>query len=298
MRSDWLEAFLTFSRSMNFTHAAEMLHISQPALHVKIGKLADSLGQPLYRKVGRNLVLTPAGERVAAHARDQTDRSNAFIEELRTGASHWPVSLCAGAGAYLYLLGPAISEFTEQESYPLNLMTGDQDRTIELVRSGEAHIGVTAIDMAPPGIAATVLTDVAQVLIVPENHRLARRRRIRMTDLQDEALIVPPANRPQRRMIDHHLMHAGVAWKVAVEANGWDLMLKFAGLGIGLAVVNGFCQVPPGLLAKPLEDFPVIRYQILQRKGSDLHRGAAEMKQCLLTHRNTWRRAIKKRASS
>ena len=61
MRLDWLQAFLTFSQSMNFTRAAEALHISQPALYVKIGKLAKWLGHPLYRKEGRNLILTPVG---------------------------------------------------------------------------------------------------------------------------------------------------------------------------------------------------------------------------------------------
>ena len=59
MRADWLQAFLTFSETMNFTRAAAGLNISQPALHVKVGKLAEWAGQPLYRKAGRNLVLTP-----------------------------------------------------------------------------------------------------------------------------------------------------------------------------------------------------------------------------------------------
>jgi LysR family transcriptional regulator, low CO2-responsive transcriptional regulator len=50
MRTDWLQAFLTFSETMNFTRAAAELNISQPALHVKIRKLAEVLGEPLYHK--------------------------------------------------------------------------------------------------------------------------------------------------------------------------------------------------------------------------------------------------------
>ncbi|MBU6951758.1 LysR family transcriptional regulator [Hahella sp. HN01] len=52
MKSDWIESFLVFSECMNFTHAAERLHISQPALHVKIKKLSEQLQTPLYRKSG------------------------------------------------------------------------------------------------------------------------------------------------------------------------------------------------------------------------------------------------------
>lgn len=95
MRADWLQAFLTFSQTMNFTRAAAELNISQPALHVKAGKLAEWAGQPLYRKVGRNLVLTPAGEMVAAFAREERERLQAFTGELRAGESSRPVVLCA-----------------------------------------------------------------------------------------------------------------------------------------------------------------------------------------------------------
>src|SRR6516162_9121125 len=104
MRTDWLQAFLTFSQTMNFTRAAAELNISQPALHVKIGKLAGSLGQTLYYKAGRNLVLTPAGERVSAYARAEQERLLAFIDDLRQGASRRSVAFCAGNGAYLNLL--------------------------------------------------------------------------------------------------------------------------------------------------------------------------------------------------
>jgi DNA-binding transcriptional LysR family regulator len=36
-------------------------------------------------------------------------------------------------------------------------------------------------------------------------------------------------------------------WSVAVEATGWELMLQFARVGLGIAVVNDFCTVPRGL---------------------------------------------------
>lgn len=293
VRSDWLQAFLVFSESMNFTRAAETLHISQPALHVKISKLSDWLGQPLYRKLGRNLLLTPAGERVAAHAREERERALAFVEELRTGVSRAPVVLCAGTGAYLYLLGPAISLFSEQAVWPLKLISGDRDRTVQLLLSGEAHLGVTALDAVPAGIAAESLVAVEQVLALPCDHRLAKKRKLRLTDLQDEALVVPPQDRPHRIMLNQMLSDAGVSWRVAVEASGWELMLHFVGLGIGLAIVNGCCRLPPGLVGKALEELPGIRYQVLQRAGGQLHAGATELRRLLLVNGDAWRLAGK-----
>lgn len=291
MRSDWLDAFLTFSKSMNFTRAAEAMNISQPALHVKIRHLAEGLEQPLYRKTGRDLVLTPAGRLVAAHAREQQEQAQAFVERLRTGSSSAPVVLCAGAGAYLYLLGPAISRFSETPASPMNLVTGDRDRTIDLMNSGEAHLGVTALDGMPDGLTATTLTDVDQVLVVPRDHRLARKKTATLADLEGESLIVPPPDRPHRSMLNRMLMNAGVSWRVAVEANGWELMMHFVCLGIGLAVVNGGCRVPPELVAKSLKELPGIRYHILERPDARQHSGARALKALLLQTAEDWRKA-------
>ena len=291
MRSDWLEAFLTFSESMNFTRAAEVMNISQPALHVKIKHLAEELGQPLYRKIGRDLVLTPAGRLVAAHARDQRQQATAFLEKLHTGNSRSPVVLCAGAGAYLYLLGPAISRFTQAAYSPLNLVTGDKDRTIDLVASGEAHLGVTALDSLPAGLTATTLTDVDQILVLPRGHRLARKKTPGLADLEGEALIVPPPDRPHRSMLNRLLMNTGTSWRVAVETNGWELMMHFVGLGVGLAIVNGGCRVPPELVTKPLRELPGIRYHILERPDARQHAGTQALKELLLETAEDWRKA-------
>ncbi|MFD0541615.1 LysR family transcriptional regulator [Actinomadura luteofluorescens] len=66
LSTDALASFAVFADHLNFTRAAEALHISQPALHVKVQKLADTLGRPLYTRQGRRLALTPAASRSPA----------------------------------------------------------------------------------------------------------------------------------------------------------------------------------------------------------------------------------------
>ncbi|WP_433478061.1 helix-turn-helix domain-containing protein [Spirillospora sp. CA-142024] len=65
LSTDALASFAVFADHLNFTRAAEELHISQPALHVKVQKLAENLGRPLYTRQGRRLTLTSTGEQVA-----------------------------------------------------------------------------------------------------------------------------------------------------------------------------------------------------------------------------------------
>jgi DNA-binding transcriptional LysR family regulator len=289
LRSDWLDAFLVFSKEMNFTKAAEKLNLSQPALHTKISKLGEWLEVPLYYKVGRNLALTPQGERVAAYAREQQERSGSFVDTLRSGSTDQPVVLCAGEGAYAYLLGPALSAFTKKNRQKLRLLTGDQDRTFEALLSGEAHIGVSAPDTLPSRVKGEFLTEVGQVLVMPRNHPLAQKKKLELKHLNNQDLVAPPNPRPHRVMINRMLMDANVTWRVAVEASGWDLMMQFVHLGLGLAIVNGFCRPGAGLVAKPLRQLPRIRYQILTPKHRPQNANTSALRERLMAHRHDWR---------
>src|SRR5687767_85799 len=122
-------SFVTFADVANFTHAAKRLHISQPALHVQIKKLAEAVGRPLYRRDGKSLVLTPEGERLAAYGREVRERGAAVLAEVRGERASGPVVLAAGQGAFLYLLGGAIKKFPKQR-WPLRLLSMTGPETI------------------------------------------------------------------------------------------------------------------------------------------------------------------------
>ena len=64
--------------------------------------------------------------------------------------------------------------------------------------------------------------------------------------------MVPPAGRPHREMLARMLQSAGVNWEVAVEASGWELILQFVTLGVGVAVVTACCNISRALVAIPL----------------------------------------------
>ncbi len=278
MNYAWLASFVAFADQPNFTHAARRLHISQPALHVQIKKLAEQVGRPLYRRDGKALVLTPEGERLAAYGREIADRGAAVLAELRGEAASGPVVLAAGQGSFLYLLGTAIRRFPKQR-WPLRLLAMTGPETIEAVRSARAHLGVIATGEPPADLATQRIRDVHQRVIVAATHRLARRKTVRPRDLAGEAIVVAPAGSPHRAMIAHVL--ADIAWEVAVEATGWELMLGFARAGMGIAIVNDFCAVPRGMVGIELEDAPAIAYHAIARPGA-LSPGAARLRELIL----------------
>ncbi len=266
MNYDQLFSFVVFAEHLNFTRAARQLHISQPALHVQVAKLAESVGCPLYRRKGSVLSLTVEGARLAAFGREVKERGQSILDEVRGVSLAGPVVLASGEGAFLYLLGSAIRRFPKQR-WPLRLLTMRGPETIEAVREARAHLGVVAADAPPQDLEAVALRSVGQVVILSASHRLARRNRVMPRDLAGEQIVVAPAGSPHRTMLVRALGAASVDWEVAVEAMGWELMLHFARCGVGIAVVNAFCRVPRGMVAVPLDGVPPVTYYLLRRTG-------------------------------
>jgi len=264
---DGLAAFVVFADHLNFTHAAAELHISQPALHVKIRKLAQALGRPLYYRSGRRLVLTADGEAVARFARAHDDRLAQFLADF-TGVARRPVVLAAGQGAYLYLLGDTVRAVLAEEPTRLRLINCDHRQMLAAVRTGQAHLGVGVLDVLPEDLIALELARFPQLLLVPDDHRLARRRSVTLADLAGTSLVVPPQRRPQRVLLEQALRAAGADWTVAVEAEGWPLIAHFAALGVGLAVVNGCVPAPPGVVARPITDLPPVVYHVVHQPSA------------------------------
>ncbi|WP_433478060.1 substrate-binding domain-containing protein [Spirillospora sp. CA-142024] len=184
----------------------------------------------------------------------------AFLADVHGTAPDRVPTLAAGEGAYLYLLGDAV--------HPgVRLINGGRARTLAAVRTGRADLGVAVLDVLPPDVEAVPLASYPQVLVMPDDHPLTARPHLTLADLAGAALIVPPPAGPHRITLERALRAADVPWSLAVEAEGWPLMLHFVSLRIGLAVVNGCVPPPPGLTGREIIDLPAVPYYALHLPG-------------------------------
>ena len=289
---DALQSFAVFADTLNFSESARLLHISQPALHAKVRKLSEQLDAKLYLRVGSALQLTSAGEQVARHARELLLLNQRFVKGLAQGQEQVVVSLAAGEGAYLYLLGKALSQFSGPGASPhLQLLTRNRDASVQAVRAGQAQLGIAPLGAVPADLHAVRLTVVGQVLVLPRAHALASRRSVRLRDLQGAQLIVPPAGRPHRELLGRLLQAESVSWQPSLEADGWELMLRFAQLGFGLTVVNACCRIPKGLVAVPLQGYPPLEYHLFRAADRPPSVHAQRLWNALLAQADHWKSA-------
>jgi DNA-binding transcriptional LysR family regulator len=257
LESDALRSFAVFAEHRNFTAAAAVLGISQPSLHVKVRKLAAALGTGLYERDGRSLVLTPAGEQLAAFAADARARSQELIAAL--GGEPSVLAVAAGRGAIRWVIPGAIRAACRQ-GRRVRVLTAGRDEAVAALGAGHADVAVVGYDPPPGRLRARQVAAYPQVLMVDSGHGLAGRASVGLADLAGLGLVVPPAGRPHRRSLERALLDAGVPWRAAAEADGWDLLVHLASLGIGATVVNGCVPPPDGMTAVPVTGLPAVRY--------------------------------------
>jgi len=256
--------------TLNFTRAARQTRLSQPAFFERIQRLGETVGAELYQRKGRSLVLTPAGTKLLAFARELEGRFRAFAAELDGKTARRRVTLAAGEGSYLYLLGPAIAAFAREAE--LDLLTLGARDSLEALASGEADLAVGVMDLVPPGVEAIDLISTPLCLAMPARHPLARQRRLRLSSLRGQRLILTPDGQLHRALVQ-----GGGAPHSVLEADGWPLMLKFVQLGLGVAVVNGICELPRGVVARPLTELGEVCYRLFRRRNAPRFAEAARL---------------------
>ena len=289
MNFEALESFGCFAKSLNFTRAAELRHISQPALHKQIRNLSESLGVELYIREGRSLRLTEAGISLAKFSIEISDRIEHVTADIKEISPRSKVAVAAGRGSYLYLLGDALKEFALAYENKIRLLTTNQTETLSAIRCGQAHLGVTVLSELPTDMNTLLLHEMTPRLIVTKEHSLAGRKSISLKNLDGLPMICPSSPSPMREMLASRLNEEGLDLNVTLEANGWELLMHFASLGIGATIVNGCCRPPEGTVAIRIPALPKTRYYLVSHQEEYQFAELNYLRQCIIKHAKEFR---------
>jgi DNA-binding transcriptional LysR family regulator len=174
-----LRTFLTILDCGGFSKAADRLHRSQPAISRRISVLEDELGVRLFERVSGGITLSDAGRLLLPHAQlvvSALSDCEAAVAELRAGSAG-PVSIAAVGTLAGANLTPVLKQFSAQHPRAdLTLRTANSTEISELVRSGEATIGLRYHHDASPDLVCQKLSaEPLQVVCWPA-HALAGSR--------------------------------------------------------------------------------------------------------------------------
>jgi DNA-binding transcriptional LysR family regulator len=188
---DQLETFLAVLTYGGFHRAAEALRVSQPAVSARIRALEQSLGVTLFARDGSSLSLSPAGKALRPHA-EQLLRQVALARQVvheNKPSDFGALRIAAALSICTYFLPDVLKDY--QAAHPKVLVTlrsGNSMEVLKMVLDGEADIGV-ARSLQHPEVETTTLRDDPLILVGHPGHAMARKRQVRMEELESWPLI-------------------------------------------------------------------------------------------------------------
>ncbi|MFO1139002.1 MAG: LysR family transcriptional regulator [Paracoccus sp. (in: a-proteobacteria)] len=188
-----LRYFLVLAEELHFGRAAERLNISQPPLSTSLKQLEENLGFALLQRNQRGVQLTPAGRVYAESVRQVlTQLEAAEAAAAQTARKVTGKLTVAFVPSMLFRnLDTTIKEF--HEAYPeveLHLREMNTVSQIEGLMNRSIDLGFVHSVSLPEQIAEQVLETERLMCCVPRDHRLAARGRIRLSDLEDEKVLL------------------------------------------------------------------------------------------------------------
>jgi DNA-binding transcriptional LysR family regulator len=242
---DHVEAFVAIVRRGGFTRAASTLHLSQPAISRRVHLLEGELGAPLFDRVRRGAILTDAGRAFLPHAeallasmRDGIDAVGAL-----RGAARGAVTLAVVGTLASTTLTGRLRRFREAHpAIELGLRTALSTEVSDLVRRGDATLGLR-YDIDPhPDLVATKIHDEPMIPVCAAHHRLARVRRVAPTALGGERWITfPPrpgtTQEPYASALEQRLAACGMSAAEIIPIDSLTAQKRMVEAGFGLALL-------------------------------------------------------------
>ena len=108
-----LEVFLAMVKHLNFSHAGEEIHLSQPSVSIRIHRLEEELQVRLFEQIGKKVLLSEAGRLLEPHARRilaALEDSQRAIEEYR-GLEQGSLRIGASTTPGMYVVPRIIARF-------------------------------------------------------------------------------------------------------------------------------------------------------------------------------------------
>lgn len=169
-----LEHFVAAARAKNFTRAAVELNLSQSTLSRSIQKLEEQLGQPLFERKPREVVLTDLGELLLERAKEILHLVEDTFSALSEAGANGRVRLGAIPTIAPYFLPGFLRSFaSENPNVSVVVQEDTTDNLVKRCSHGEIDLAILALPVIAKYLEIEALFDEELLLVVPTGHPLA-----------------------------------------------------------------------------------------------------------------------------
>lgn len=272
-----IRVFERVARRSSFTRAAEELFLTQPAVSMQIKQFEDTIGLPLFERLGKKIYLTTAGEEMYRLCRtiiQQLDEAQQFIEELKgTEGGTLKVSV---ASTVHYFAIRLLAEFRRR--YPkvhINLQVTNRKGLLRQLADNDADIVLMGQPPEDHDLLSEAFMENPLVVIAPMDHPLKDQHPVTLSDLKDEIFLMRETGSGTRGSVERFFADKGVQIKTSMEMNTNEAIKQGVEVGLGLGIVSLHTveqELESGRLAMlDVESFPLMRqWYMVHRSGKRL----------------------------
>lgn len=237
-----IEVFRAVMRAGTLSGAAEVLHVSQPAVSRLIRYLESKLQVALFERSGGRLHPTPealALMREIDSAWRGIDRVKMYAEQLRHGVSD-TLRICTNLSTALDLLPRAVAELKRRmPGLHIAMEIGTQTQITEQLLNGECDIGLAAfVQHQHPALTHHLIGEGNVMCVMAADHPLATRKSIRLRDLHDYDVLSFGTETAHGKVVEALLGSRTGPYKATVDVRFAYIACSIAAHGWGIALVD------------------------------------------------------------
>jgi LysR family transcriptional regulator for metE and metH len=242
----------------SLTRAGDRLHLTQSALSHQLRDIESRLGAALFLRVGKRLVLTPAGERLLASAREilerleQTERDIRQMGQERAGV----LRLTTECYTCYHWLPPLLTDYRRR--FPHVEVRIDVEATrhpIDMLLAGKIDVALMSTTVRDRRLKAIPIFEDELVVIASLSHPFAKRTHVKVSDMHGQTLLMYPP-KEESRVLNEILLPAGSVPARIEEVQLTEAIIELVKAGLGVSVMACWAVEPivksGVLVARPL----------------------------------------------
>jgi LysR family hydrogen peroxide-inducible transcriptional activator len=252
-----LRYFVAVADEGNFSRAAAKVRVAQPSLSQQIRKLEAEIGQPLFDRLPRSVVLTEAGRCLLDYARQilaSIGDARRCVDELK-GKIAGDVAVGAIPTIAPYVLPELVVTF--QNHYPdvtLHIVEDATERIVRRIETGELDVALASTCQKSPTLRIEHLGNEALLALVPEGHPLAKQAAVSFDDLKSQRFLLLHEMHCLSQQVHHLLESRRLHPEIALAGSQLSTIANMIAAGIGVSIVPQMMvkhHATPGCISLP-----------------------------------------------
>jgi LysR family transcriptional regulator, nitrogen assimilation regulatory protein len=237
-----LELFLAVMNSPSMTQAAERIFLTPGAVSLQLRKLADELHTELFVRNGKRLVPSPAGLRLAEHAKTMVRLKDQIRLEFENDVAKdtHPFNFATGVTTLIYQLGKPLRQLRKQYSNAeIRVTVTVTEEAIAGLHARRFDLGLVSLPVSEENLTIMPLFEEELLLLRPSARQVhgGPVASIRAAELERSPFILYPRHSVVRVTIDRFLKELGITPHVVMEADDTEAIKRLVESGFGCSIL-------------------------------------------------------------